>query len=109
MTTTRFATAFIKSENLDSFKRYLYAAHTVVSAQEYAYPDGRKVALVIVKTQTARDDVEWLQQYQADRLASGMLPLIIGYKTFQAANEYLLGQAKVNDLIPLQNVADEIR
>ena len=100
MKTTRFATAFIKADDLDRFERYLYAAHTIIFAHEYAYPDdGRKVALVVVQTEAAGCfDVKCLQQYQANRLASCMLPLIIGYETFQDACEYLWGQAKANNL-----------
>ena len=97
MTVTRYATALVHPAKEPEFRAYLYDHTQIVSS--VMVDDNRLAHLVTATTAFEEDRADYLQQYQCDRLASGMFGQVIGFNTLKEAKSHADGRSAANDWI----------
>lgn len=104
MATALYAHMLVTPAKVTEIRRYLYGETEVVEVApivEYAEggdrETGRLVFLILRTEESDSDRAESSQQYQADRLASGMYGMTIGYESRFAAQEAVRERATAND------------
>jgi hypothetical protein len=86
------------SDKVRQAQRYIYDTHTRVAEFHFGLDSlGQEIAGLVYKT-VGRDidQVQYLQQYQADRLASGMLGAVIDHASQEVAVAYLAERFQAN-------------
>lgn len=109
MATVLYGTMLTTPAAVETVQRYLYdhtevieAAPIVEFADEGARQTGRLVFLILRTEADTPERTAFLQQYQCDRLASGMHGMTIGFESRSAARQHAEGRALDNDwgLVP---------
>jgi hypothetical protein len=104
MATALYATMLVQPGNVPAIQRYLYSTTDVVEVapiMEYAPSGerevGRLVFLILRTEERNEEEARSSQQYQCDRLASGMYGMTIGFQTRRFAQEFARLRATEND------------
>lgn len=108
MATALYATMLVQPGNVPAIQRYLYSTTEVVEvAPIVEYTDGaddqpstrevgRLVWLILRTEERGPEEAQSSQQYQCDRLASGMYGMTIGYESRRGAQEAARTRAEDN-------------
>lgn len=101
MATALYGVILTQPGNVEQIKAYLYAATEIVETRmvnpEYR-PGGPDLCFLVLRTEAiTENEARNAQQYQADRLASGMHGMTIGFGTRYLAQKHVEERALANE------------